>query len=348
MIPRKLRGFSLTELLIVLMVLSLLIAVVMPSMLRGLALARRASCSANLRHIGQAFITRQTSVGVGEVGPMSANGWARVLKPYLSNNPEASICPSDELPRMGLPNVKLKIWSAPWISGHEPWMTDVLNFHPPLWEEMDCPKPGPGLWKMNDEDYQVFRTNPEHTYAPSLLKKYTPGEDPNSYWFVFEEGRQAGSAGSEQDYNDFYLHVTELPSGQVKVTAEVIWLGARYALVMEDGSEIGDDDNLLGADLTGPFFLDGQRLSYGMSWRAGDLTRGQRKVVALDYEREVAHVGGNSGTVDDWAETVAPRHLSRINVLFADGGVLTMDPDEIDPGEPGSENDLRFWDPRGP
>ena len=344
---RKLKhAFTLTELLIVLSILGMLLTIMAPATSRLMAMGRRAVCASNLKSIGSAISMRNNATRINQLTPLSATAWAHQLKDYLDDSKKVLYCQEDPEPELSLPDLQMKVWEAPWTSGHEPWETDVFNFHPPLWNFGDCEGDGPGIWKLNMDDYETIRQNPEHTYAPPFLKAYTPGSRPNQYVYVVEEGRKGGQAGSEQDYNDFYIFVTEYPDGRVELTCEVIWTGMRYGFVTEEGDQIGDDTDVLGVNNMGPFTFYGARVSYGVNWRLGDIQDGLDRIVAMDYEYDVCQVGGDPGSADDWSKCAAARHLGRANVLFGAGDVHAMTTDEIDPGAPGSENDLKYWDPR--
>jgi prepilin-type N-terminal cleavage/methylation domain-containing protein len=54
--PKRNKGFSLIELLVVVAVLALLLTILMPSLGRARTLAKRSACAANLRGIGQGLI----------------------------------------------------------------------------------------------------------------------------------------------------------------------------------------------------------------------------------------------------------------------------------------------------
>ena len=95
------------------------------------------------------------------------------LQGYLDDSKEVLFCQDDTRPELVLPDLQMKVWESPWTSGHDPWETDVFNFHPPLWNFGDCEGDGPGIWKLNMDDYETIRQNPEHTYAPPFLKAYT-------------------------------------------------------------------------------------------------------------------------------------------------------------------------------
>jgi prepilin-type N-terminal cleavage/methylation domain-containing protein/prepilin-type processing-associated H-X9-DG protein len=84
---------------------------------------------------------------------------------------------------------------------------------------------------------------------------------------------------------------------------------------------------------------------YGMNAKSAELSGQSHKVLMLDYGKAVADVVG-SGARDYWPDTVAPRHLDTVNVLFADGHVEEMSPETIDPTR--SKLQEHYWRPSRP
>ena len=342
---RKTRAFSLTEMLIVLAVMGVLVSMIVPTAIRMPAIARRAHCLANLHYLGQAYTAFcASSPGRPDLGPYA---WVEALWPYLGENSKSLYCPEDDYPHHGMPDMTLSVSYFGLGSDHMPNSRALFGRYP-YWDEGPCIPPGPGVWKLNDEDYQTFTSNPDGMDATALLPQYTPGKNPKSYWLVIEEGLQAEEASSDYDYDDLVIHVTELDDDRFSMTFEKQWYYANYALFDAEGKQIGDPgaDTLGVPGNSGPFeFSFASTLSYGMNWRVAKIPRGVRKIVVLDYDTEGVHVGGDLAIRDNWAERAPTRHLGELNVLFGDGGTATFAPDEIDPGDAGSENDLKYWDP---
>ncbi|MHC4563126.1 MAG: type II secretion system protein [Planctomycetota bacterium] len=345
---RKRGGFSLAELMVVVGIVGVLAAVVAGSVNRVMAISRRTKCSANLHYIGQAYAAYQTRLdGNRSIGAYS---WGQMLMPYLGENPNAAVCPEDEFAHSSLPDLTVSVTYFGLGADHEP-NTRQLFSRFPHWEAGPCEHPGPGVWKLNNEDYSTFAANPDGQDAVALLPQYTPGSNPASYWIVIEEGLHEEEAGSDYDYDDLVIHVTEHGDNTVSMTFHKQWYYANYEVFTADGEELGDPDaeSIGTAGNSGPFVLPGvYALSYGLNWRVTHIPPAKRRIVALDYDREVAHVGGASSVQDEWATQAPPRHLGKLNVLFGDGTVSGHAPDEIDPGQPGSANDLKYWDPLGP
>jgi len=110
--PSTTRGFTLLELLVVISIISLLLALLGPSLTRARSLARRVACSHNLKQVALAM-SLYTHDHDGKYpcaqDPVSTQppywlwmgrGWRRWVQPYLSttvdvNNPSVLLCPAD-------------------------------------------------------------------------------------------------------------------------------------------------------------------------------------------------------------------------------------------------------------
>ena len=78
--------------------------------------------------------------------------------------------------------------------------------------------------------------------------------------------------------------------------------------------------------------VQGIRTSYAISSRSARFTTDQFKVLALEYATPVADVVGSTATgTITWWKDVSPRHGGRLNVLYGDGRVDTVEAAEIDP-----------------
>ena len=343
------RGFTLSELLVVVSIIGLLAAIVAPVLSRGFDFARRVKCASNLYHLGQAYHLRMNDkhADPNNPNPISPNVWVSNLQPYLEDaNDETIVCPDDTDPNFGTIDVGLQIWVSEERDVPTEYATELFNVYP-YWLEGSCPDPGPGIWKLNNEMFETFKSEfvGSQDYAPSWLPRYTPGADPKSWWLVIEEGRlNGGGAGSDFDYNDLLIHVTQKENGDLEATFERTWYWASYALIMPDGEMIGGKDESLGAAITGPITLGkAPKTSYGMNWQAPRMPNGTEHVLMLDYAREAVRIGGGATQHEVWEETVEPRHAaqSKVNVLFNNGSVKCMDPDELNPEI--SDIDNRYW-----
>ena len=88
------RGFTLIELLVVIAISAVLASILFPVFARAREKGRQASCSANLRQLGLAFLSYTSDYD--EIMPESFNAssfWFEVLQPYVRNT-QIFACPS--------------------------------------------------------------------------------------------------------------------------------------------------------------------------------------------------------------------------------------------------------------
>ncbi len=334
---REGRGFTLTELLVVMAVLSTLMLLVLPAFTRGIVITRRVRCSGTLSHIGVAYAALLADVELNRaVHELQATGWARRLAPYLSYHRDGFWCTAtgksdgmgydatDDDGVGSLPDVKIRIYDGGIL-----YDVDTFTAYP-YWLEGDHIAFGrtPGIWKVNSEVYgSVDRYN---------MPQYTPGPSRRDYWFIIEDQRVADDEGSpgtgagDKDFNDFDLHVQEQSDGRVVLTGYHRAAGYTFALVGPDGTVYPEQSLTIGpVEVTG---ID--RLSYGMNSEIENLTRTSQSgdsIIVVDFKNEVVGTGRSIGLTDGWDILHAPRHMGQMNVLHADGHVGTRDPDEIDP-----------------
>src|SRR6187551_3154541 len=93
---QKHRGFTLIELLVVIAIIAVLIALLLPAVQQAREAARRAQCKNNLRQIGLALHTYNSSLGVFPPGVLGNDGsvaarqslttWMTQILPYVEQS----------------------------------------------------------------------------------------------------------------------------------------------------------------------------------------------------------------------------------------------------------------------
>ena len=325
------RGFSLVELLVVLAVLVVLAMLIVPTVNRGAAIARRVKCASNLSGVGQAYAAYHVDRELRGAGVLRAPQWAFVLRAYYGElAPMVFMCPEDLDGDWAWPDFTME---SEWeISRSE---EQVLSLDP-VWLEGDHSEvfeednPAFGkrkLWKVNDDVYQAMLAD---VSLRREMPKYTPGSNPKKFWFIYEDW-------GDEDFYDFDLGFEEVRPGYVIYTAKH-WANAhaRHFLIEPDGArtEIFDD--------YGPVKAATPQTSYGMNSQAFRLSPGDPRIVFLDYERKECSVMADIGADEGWDELHAPRHLGQMNAAMGDGSVVAFRPDQINP-EADTTNIAQYW-----
>jgi len=83
--------------------------------------------------------------------------------------------------------------------------------------------------------------------------------------------------------------------------------------------------------------------SYGVHVCIDRFMQESHKIVLTDSDEDILHYQG--GSQELWDESIAPRHAGHLNVLFYDGHVKKMRPDDINPYDPyeGEEIVETYW-----
>ena len=98
------RGFTLIELLVVVSIIALLIAILLPSLSKGMAIAKRAACASNLHQqmLAMKMYTANNRLfypgghaGTGTAGDMT---WASRIRAYAGNDYSVFNCQAEESP----------------------------------------------------------------------------------------------------------------------------------------------------------------------------------------------------------------------------------------------------------
>ncbi len=352
------------ELLAVVAVIALLLAIVAPAMGPIVASARKVKCASNLGKLFEAYAQRLHDTELKQRPEFAVDTWVGELNPYFGSNTALLLCAEVETIEPSIPIVRMFVWGSGGATASD-YFIELTNTYP-WWNEMDCSEvqPPPGIWKVPEatlydggyhgESFGIegFQGGQNNTHR---LKRYAPGRRSNVYWYVLETARYGDSlyAGGDLDYDDVVVRVTEDYASRRLIMEPIqIWDGQAYNLVSADGTWYpsgtkNQSDNRyksVGANGTeGPYFFPMNATSYGMNRYADQLNGGEGKILLMDYEQAIVNAGPDAPLDDGWDLLQAPRHLGKSNVLFANGAVQLMDPDEIDP-DVMSTHDLH-WSP---
>jgi prepilin-type N-terminal cleavage/methylation domain-containing protein/prepilin-type processing-associated H-X9-DG protein len=157
---------------------------------------------------------------------------------------------------------------------------------------------------------------------------------PGAYRLQFDSGYVL-------DWDDLWLDCVEQPDGSVSFTVSKTDSGHDSQIFDADGTKLMDVKHTDGPGAKGSFKYS-IPADYGMNARAVAFNDEAHKVLLLDYTRTVADVVGVDAT-QVFMQDAAPRHLGDNNVLFTDGHVESLIPDDLDPGNFALHD--RFWKP---
>jgi hypothetical protein len=315
---------------------SLLAAVVAPSGLRMMAMARSTLCKTHLRGIGEGFAALQAEDELNAAGAQfAAATWRNSLFPYVGMNTKVYICPEDDNATFCLPESSIRIYG---YGGGLLYEVQLFDAHP-YWLENDhnvfLPDK-PGMWCVNEEVYN------DPNFDRTNMPRYTPGTDPSVTVWLIEDNRYGENhawASGDADFNDLEITLVDLGGGVYEAEA-VSDADYTFGIVGSDGVE----HHQIG-DMIPPMRLVGEGGSYGVNWRASDFQHGVRRALAMDYTETVIYAGGQVGEMENWDGNVAARHLGKVNLGMSDGTVASYDVEDIDPSDP--LVDALMWDPAG-
>ncbi len=309
-------AFSIVELMVVIGIISVLIAMFLPSMARVRNEARLATCTNNLRLIGMATTHFRTDQNTAAVA-LQPSAWQTILLPYLGNEVKVYLCPEDDTPYAG-------------------GLTQSSGYFIKVYT-------GPG---------QYWCTLPLYAYEEVGQNGLTRGfrksnVTANSYDLAMEDG-------ANDTWNDLGLRITTLPSGQVEV--KYIYQntgGWIYTLLDSSGQSIEPLTAMgypypnstpigLSSNITPP-----GAGSYGINIQvANSVIPRPGMILAMDYPVAVADPDNDQWTTN-WARPssvggfIFARHINQVNVVLNDGSVECRYANELDPTQTAPRS--KYW-----
>jgi len=310
--PRTRPGFTLIELLVVITIIGILIALLMPAVQAAREAARMTQCANNLHQISVAYHNR-----------LSALADPLLIKQALSQPVTA-----------GSGSGSTSETNCEWPTVLLPYMENNKAL-------LICPN---GYFTSGTASIGDCQVRWHNGYSPAPCDPSHPRcwvHKQSPYELGFEDW-------NDWDWNDLWLRFTSLPNGDVEILVTGQSSGQRFDVLDPNGNPIPGLQGIGWGGVGMKGILHGaqqRKLSYGMSIVGHRLEGSDQKVLMLEYEKEVANVIGPNAP-DVWQHAVAPRHRGLCNVLFADGGVRAVRPDEIDPMLPAKQ--ATHWVPLHP
>jgi len=329
------KAFTLVELLVVIVILSLLMALLFPS-LRGVwQRYNMTRCQSNLFHIYQAFRLRAADEAMGTGKAFRVVEWDGVLLPYLENDVSQFKCPEEGETNTGIP-----IEDAVGVRGYGGVVDNIMLL-----------QPGPWVAKLSMTQWNDAGIRDRKLYD---VPPYAPDGNPD-YYFIMEDLQESWS---DYDY-DISIKVTENGDGTTTLVFRQHGTAASYQVLDLATGEMMKND--LGTPMTKAQMDGGSQgtvtvnnirpgeTNYGMNKYARDVGGAGGKILVLDYSRYVA----SPDKPDDWTDKIFDpdqkgqplfaRHFGMANILFSDGSVHPERPVDIDPIAPTTA--MKWWMP---
>ena len=332
------RGFTLVELLVVIVIIALLVSILVPSLNRAQGQARARQCGVNLHNIQVAWTKCHADTSMASRAVIHWI-WTLQVFEHLARNPLALLCPEDDKPSLsGFDGIAVRCWRDRYGAPDQYFDMDVFS----NLDSYGSGEPGDGnqTWRVNEEEYKRLTglRNSGTVDMRSHLTEYAPGTaNPNVSYLLFDDQRSGEKA--DYDFWDCHVRLEQTGPSSYAYSASHQVAGYDFKLVGPDGNPMGDW--LRNSEASGS--TEGLPTSYGASNAMTQLRPGHAKILLLDYRRSVAEVVGDDGHPADFDEDKAPRHNGKCNVVFADGAVKLRSPTAIDPNQPDMD---KLWEPQ--
>jgi prepilin-type N-terminal cleavage/methylation domain-containing protein/prepilin-type processing-associated H-X9-DG protein len=193
--------------------------------------------------------------------------------------------------------------------------------------------------------YMELTKPPDPTVYPPRTISYEAGTyckriniNQDSYELDFDSGYYF-------DWDDIHLLFEDQHNGMTKMTVThndshaVTLYNAKGEMLFK--CNINEQSKVVGK----VFMLESAtyNLDYGMNVAVSRFSSDSQKILALDYSKSIASVVGRDYP-DNWSTDVAPRHQGTCNVLFNDGSVGSMRPNDMNPSVPALNDE--WWRPQ--
>jgi prepilin-type N-terminal cleavage/methylation domain-containing protein/prepilin-type processing-associated H-X9-DG protein len=356
MYGHRYRGFTLAEVMVVIAIIALLMAIILPSFGRVFAIQRRVTCASHLDKLGQGYGTSLADRRMaGHQGvALTGREWQRQLLTYVGNSEEVFQCPEDDGHGLGKKANLSQYYMDVFRGGGYDGSICLDEDESSEW-----------VWKLSGTQFSKFSALVSQ-HGPRPASKiynhpgYIPDDNPDLYYFSFEDMAWAGNA--DRDFWDLLFKIETVNGMDLRVTivhgvtgyTHDLYLGApgqpdRQLLFKNCKSHAGESILVKGEGAS----------SYGLNSVAERIQPGTKgKILIMDYERLLA-AGSPCDESGDRAEQLREqwepdpndpsgplrfaRHLEKCNVLFPDGSVKLIDPDDIHPSDP--EVCEEYWNP---
>lgn len=312
--PRR-AGFTLVELLVVIAILAMLVAVVVPSLDRAIAVARTTHCKNNLRELAVTMHGGSMDKPLAVADPAA---WIGQAVQYGSE--ELLYCIADKDHHYSTP---ADLESVYVLQYHHNGLV-TASYIPDILAGRPVPDPQVWMdWWLGGPAHCEFSKVCNCCWNPGDLGpgKHVIGVDASTA-FKLDLGPP--------------VVLTALDTCQHRLGGS-----SRHYVMM--GTFLGPHDqslldrdtvlvHLTGADyhnIEPPVTLSGARSSYGMNGRIQPRKWGPRQYMLMDAVEAVIDVDGMGHFEEDIAEVVAPRHGGKANVAFVDGSVGSVSLDEL-------------------
>ena len=257
-------GFTLLELLIVVVIIGILLALLMPTMQDVWAVADHYRCTTNLFYLSQAITLRRNDRAMSSKGDVRTLTWPNQLLPYLEQGALILMCPVPSVVETpaALGEGSEEDGSASgsgsyWGTGPDDVASnpsDAYKAYPPLTELAEL-KIGnrfspldatPYTLKLSEEQFQPayaqgwFGIDNSLNYARQHVDcTYRPGSNPYVYYLCTEDAFSSVDAGgSNQDFNDLVIRVVDKRDGTYELTGSTATSGSHSLVSKPDGQTL--------------------------------------------------------------------------------------------------------------